>query len=183
MHETMSANTLLTRTDCSSCGIIFAVPTQFIEMRRTDGVTFFCPNGHHLSWKTSVDAQKAAQQKELTEAKAVSTKLTAELKKMREDKAAADAFAAQRLKEVEEELASIKTNHKDSTTTSLTGKELQDEVLMMLTEGKQLYEIRLALGIHSNRLNAIVGALRQHKRWPIVLAVQDEEKHENTTHD
>ena len=34
--------------DCIHCGISFAVPTEFIESRREDHKTFYCPNGHRM---------------------------------------------------------------------------------------------------------------------------------------
>jgi len=32
--------------DCGECGVIFAVPASFNQRRRSDGQTFYCPNGH-----------------------------------------------------------------------------------------------------------------------------------------
>lgn len=38
---------------CSNCGIAFAVPFQFDKSRRRDKVTFWCPNGHGMSYTQS----------------------------------------------------------------------------------------------------------------------------------
>ncbi len=38
---------------CASCGVDFAVPVHFINMRRQDKKTFYCPNGHVLSFTES----------------------------------------------------------------------------------------------------------------------------------
>jgi hypothetical protein len=36
------------KTSCARCGVEFASPV--IEKRRNDGETFYCPNGHSLSY-------------------------------------------------------------------------------------------------------------------------------------
>jgi len=43
---------MLERTEmvCSSCGVQFALTAQLYAARRRDGATFFCPNGHRLSY-------------------------------------------------------------------------------------------------------------------------------------
>jgi len=38
---------------CCRCGIEFWVPTHFQAKRREDGVTFYCPSGHLLSFGQS----------------------------------------------------------------------------------------------------------------------------------
>ena len=38
----------LVMTACANCGIQFALPLPFIEARRNDHFTFYCPNGHSL---------------------------------------------------------------------------------------------------------------------------------------
>lgn len=41
---------------CSNCGITFGVPNDWDDARRQDGLTFYCPNGHHQCYrKTEVD--------------------------------------------------------------------------------------------------------------------------------
>lgn len=44
---------------CCTCGISFAVPPKWIERRRDDHLTFYCPNGHHLHFPQESDAEKA----------------------------------------------------------------------------------------------------------------------------
>lgn len=41
--------------DCAECGIVFGLDEQFAARRRKDGRLFYCPNGHGLSWKKSLD--------------------------------------------------------------------------------------------------------------------------------
>lgn len=44
---------------CVSCGIHFAAPEHFLNKRRQSGGTFYCPNGHSLSWtETEIDRLK-----------------------------------------------------------------------------------------------------------------------------
>lgn len=43
----------LDETECASCGIAFAVPTHWLATRKRDGKSFYCPNGHSLSYGAS----------------------------------------------------------------------------------------------------------------------------------
>jgi hypothetical protein len=43
----------LETTDCAACGVLFAVDTEFLTRRRKDGKSFYCPNGHSLSYGKS----------------------------------------------------------------------------------------------------------------------------------
>lgn len=38
---------------CASCGVHFAVPLHFMDKRREDKQSFFCPNGHSLAYSQS----------------------------------------------------------------------------------------------------------------------------------
>ncbi len=40
-------------TECCACGIKFSVPTHWLDARRQDKTTFYCPNGHQLSYNES----------------------------------------------------------------------------------------------------------------------------------
>ena len=41
---------------CSACGIRFWVDGFWVKSKREDGSSFYCPNGHKLSWReTDVD--------------------------------------------------------------------------------------------------------------------------------
>lgn len=39
--------------DCANCGIIFGIPDDFDDRRREDGGSFYCPNGHTISYHES----------------------------------------------------------------------------------------------------------------------------------
>lgn len=47
--------------ECSSCGIIFALPVFFEKKRRDDHATFYCPNGHTQYFPHESDAEKNAR--------------------------------------------------------------------------------------------------------------------------
>lgn len=38
------------RSICCNCGIEFLIPTHYDESNRKDGDTFYCPNGHPLTY-------------------------------------------------------------------------------------------------------------------------------------
>lgn len=46
-------------TDCPVCGIVYAIPNAMVERRRRDGESWWCPNGHSLSFhETEEDRQR-----------------------------------------------------------------------------------------------------------------------------
>jgi len=50
--------------DCGECGVIFAVPTSFDQRRRSDGQTFYCPNGHRRVYQeTDVQRERKARER------------------------------------------------------------------------------------------------------------------------
>jgi Zn-finger nucleic acid-binding protein len=46
----MDITVSLTAMDCPNCSIVFAAPDRLIKERREDGKTFYCPNGHGMSF-------------------------------------------------------------------------------------------------------------------------------------
>lgn len=73
---------------CCDCGIGFAVPEYFDTMRRQDGKSFYCPNGHSQSY-TVTTVQKL--QREVAEAQRLAT-----VERERRQLAEAATFKAQR---------------------------------------------------------------------------------------
>jgi len=53
---------------CCACGMCFSVPSDWEAQRRVKHDTFYCPNGHHLSFPGESRAEKA--ERELAAAKA-----------------------------------------------------------------------------------------------------------------
>lgn len=51
--STYAYSTTLTITSCGNCGIPFAIPSNLYAARQDDGKSFYCPNGHFISWKAA----------------------------------------------------------------------------------------------------------------------------------
>lgn len=50
---------------CGTCGVVWAMPEKFIELRRKDGATWYCPNGHH--WVYSGETEEKRLKRELAQ--------------------------------------------------------------------------------------------------------------------
>lgn len=51
-------------SDCPECGIVFGIPKAMERRRRKDGMTFYCPNGHPMSWyETEADKERAKRER------------------------------------------------------------------------------------------------------------------------
>lgn len=59
---TKTAVITLNSLSCASCGVVFAVTDDWERERRRDHRSFWCPNGHSLSWsgKSDIEEAKAA---------------------------------------------------------------------------------------------------------------------------
>ena len=64
MSRTITLQTTLELLTCVSCGVMFAAPEDFFTRRREDHKTFYCPNGHYLSFPDKSDAEKAQAEAE-----------------------------------------------------------------------------------------------------------------------
>ena len=53
----------LNADSCVNCGVIYGVDAEFEAARRRDGKTFYCPNGHAMSF-TETDAMRLKQERE-----------------------------------------------------------------------------------------------------------------------
>ena len=49
-------------SDCPSCGVIFGFPVEMENRRREDHRSFYCPNGHSLSFSGPTQAEKEAKE-------------------------------------------------------------------------------------------------------------------------
>lgn len=50
-------------TDCPTCGVVFGMPNAMRERRYDDGKSFWCPNGHGMSWReTAADRERKARE-------------------------------------------------------------------------------------------------------------------------
>lgn len=74
---------------CSECGIAFGVPNSFIEERRKDHNSFYCPNGHsrYFPAKTNEELLKEKLQRSSNElAQAVTAKIQLENQLVKEQR-------------------------------------------------------------------------------------------------
>ena len=78
--------TIYTVIDCPACGVLFAITEELEERRRKDGKSFYCPNGHSMSYGNS-DTEKLRKEREKN------ARLTARLD---QEKAATAALDRQR---------------------------------------------------------------------------------------
>lgn len=69
MTATITRYVTLEDTTCNNCSIVFAVPEDWLANRRTDGATFYCPNGHSLVFRKT-EVQKLREQLQRAEARA-----------------------------------------------------------------------------------------------------------------
>lgn len=56
---TLETQTTLELQTCAACGITFGAPEFFFGQRRGDHRSFYCPNGHSLSFPQQSEAEKA----------------------------------------------------------------------------------------------------------------------------
>lgn len=65
--QTVTISEQLITEDCISCGVIFALPEslqkRLVQTRRT----FYCPNGHSMSYTGKTDAEKLKEELERKE--------------------------------------------------------------------------------------------------------------------
>ena len=57
----------LEQQDCITCGCIFGVPGGFTTQRRKDKKTFYCPNGHTMSYTESEEDKLRRERDRLTQ--------------------------------------------------------------------------------------------------------------------
>jgi hypothetical protein len=50
---------------CKTCGTLFSISDSLYEIRKEDGRTFTCPNGHELHYSPSENDKLRAEVKEL----------------------------------------------------------------------------------------------------------------------
>ena len=97
---TFIADTVVTyeKQTCASCSIRFAVDAAFLQKRRADGSSFFCPVGHSLVF-TKTDADRLKEKLKAAEARE---------RRERDDK----EYFAGRLDETQAELKNTSRNLK-----------------------------------------------------------------------
>lgn len=56
-HEILKGSSMKELT-CSECGIVFSVSESYVDYRRRDHRTFYCPNGHGQVFNAETEADK-----------------------------------------------------------------------------------------------------------------------------
>jgi hypothetical protein len=64
MTETITLKTTIELQTCANCGITFGAPGFFLDKRRENHQTYYCPNGHSLWFPQQSDAEKAQAEAE-----------------------------------------------------------------------------------------------------------------------
>lgn len=65
MGDTITRSMTFELQDCISCQIAFMVPVGFTARRREDNQTFYCPNGHTMSYpKYGTEAEKLRRERD-----------------------------------------------------------------------------------------------------------------------
>ena len=78
----------LTSIDCPHCGVVFAVPSTLEGDLRNSHRSFFCPNGHSLSFKGETEAEKLKKQLAAEQTKRATAETEATYQRTRADRAA-----------------------------------------------------------------------------------------------
>lgn len=78
INRAVVAATTLSTLECSECGVLFAIGSRFMEERRADHETFYCPNGHTQYYPQKSEAEMLRQQLKWAESSAQSWRDQAE---------------------------------------------------------------------------------------------------------
>lgn len=86
-REAMTSTITLTETytllDCGECGTPFAFPAAFVQRRREDHRTWYCPNGHTRWFPEKTDVELALEKRDRERERA--ERLQAQLKRREVD--------------------------------------------------------------------------------------------------
>jgi hypothetical protein len=80
---------------CANCGLPMALPEFYDDQRRDDGRSFYCPNGHSMSYTDTIETQLRAQLKDVERARA-RAEAAAEVERTRARSARAELGKARR---------------------------------------------------------------------------------------
>lgn len=84
INFTHAENTQLSIRVCPTCGVTYAVPERLVEDRRERGGSWYCPNGHTLSF-TETEADRLRKEAKRLERKLADEKGNAEWWRKRAD--------------------------------------------------------------------------------------------------
>lgn len=81
-------------TSCCTCGVVFTIPKGMYDQRRSTGESFYCPNGHCLSFRTAIKNEVDRLREEVEAHKRVTKMARANATREREAREAAERRAA-----------------------------------------------------------------------------------------
>jgi len=58
VSRTITETTTMNVHECPACGVLYAFTDKFEQSRRDDHKSFYCPNGHSLSYQGDTEADK-----------------------------------------------------------------------------------------------------------------------------
>jgi hypothetical protein len=64
------------------CGIVYGIPEEFADSLRANGGSYYCPNGHQLSWNET-DADRERKKREAAERRAANYEQQADFERER----------------------------------------------------------------------------------------------------
>jgi len=83
-----------TQTVCCTCGVLFCMPESLIKNRREDGTTFYCPNGHTMTFGNAIKREADKLREELAAQARWLEASRADVVRQRERREAAERQAA-----------------------------------------------------------------------------------------
>lgn len=60
----LNVSTILKEVECNNCSMLFAIPSGFMDERRNDHKTWYCPSGHHLWYPGDSAEEKLRKENE-----------------------------------------------------------------------------------------------------------------------
>lgn len=87
-------NRILTPATCCLCGTEFALEKRLAQLRRNDGLDFYCPNGHAQYYTNGLAAQLGEARAESDRWRAEAQRLLEEVDRLREAKIDRDREAS-----------------------------------------------------------------------------------------
>jgi flagellar biosynthesis/type III secretory pathway protein FliH len=91
----LNVNQAMEVVDCGECGTAFGTTEAFMDRRREDGKTFYCPNGHQRVFRET-EVQRLKKELDKEKMKVATAEQEAQYEKTRRESAERDMERAQR---------------------------------------------------------------------------------------
>ena len=92
---TLTFTLTMTAVDCPrvGCGVVFGIDQRFERRRREDHATFYCPNGHSMSYSDRTEAEEQKVRADRAESQLRSARASAQAARDQADAATRSAAA------------------------------------------------------------------------------------------